>query len=161
MDNQVNGAVDLSTVMPEQTSVLHVVVPGTNKRTGWQITFAGPGHPKTVEQNERLARASLDRAERIEMTQVNSRKWKGDGKQPADVRRENVEWVIGRIVEWTPIKIADFSNGEEVALPRDATPEQIKLAHALLEQPFMVPYFLQMTEFLQDQASFMSASARS
>jgi hypothetical protein len=87
MTDQVNGAAlavaDLSDVMPQSSGVLHIVVPGTNKRTGWQITFAGPGHPKTVAQNEELARAALDKQERIEFAQVNQRKWKTDGKQPS------------------------------------------------------------------------------
>jgi hypothetical protein len=95
--------VDLSDVMPQSTGVLHIVVPGTNKRTGWQVTFAGPSHPKTIAQNEELSRASLDKAERIEMAQVNNRKWKGEGKQPDDVRRENVEWVLGRILSWKAV----------------------------------------------------------
>lgn len=160
-EDHVNGvAVDLSAVMPEETGTLHIVVPGTNKPTGWKVTFAGPGHPKTVAQNEEIARAALGRAERIEMAQVNARKWKGDGKQPEDVRRENVDWVIGRILHWTPIKIGQYSD-QPVELPDNATQEQIKRAHDLLSQPYMQPFFVQMTDFLADQASFTPASAKS
>jgi hypothetical protein len=163
MTDLVNGTAlavaDLSDVMPQSSGVLHIVVPGTNKRTGWQITFAGPGHPKTVAQNEELARTNLDKQERIEMAQVNNRKWKGDGRQPSDVRAENVDWVLGRILSWTPVAISQFA-AAPVALPDDASPEQIKQARALLGQPYMQPYFLQMTEYLGDQASFIAASAR-
>lgn len=163
MTDQVNGAVlavaDLSDVMPQQTGILHIVVPGTNKRTGWQITFAGPGHPKTIAQNEELSRVNLDKQERIEMAQVNQRKWKGDGKQVDDVRRENVDWVLGRILSWTPVSISQFASAP-IELPEDASPEQIKQARALLSQPYMVPYFMQMTEYLGDQASFIAASVK-
>jgi hypothetical protein len=96
-------AVDLSAAIPKDTGTLYIVVPGTNKRTGWAINFAGPGHPKTMAQTEEFSRAALDKAERIEMAQVNNRKWKGDGKQVADQRRENVAWVMGRALSWTPI----------------------------------------------------------
>lgn len=153
------ASVDLSAAMPRDTGILHIVVPGTGKRTGWQITFAGPGHPKAILQNEELARANLDKAERIEMAQVNSRKWKGDGKQVADVRRENVQWVLGRILCWTPITIKQFA-AEPIELPESATPEQLKRAADLLAQPYMTPYFLQMTEYLSDQSSFIEASAK-
>jgi hypothetical protein len=178
MTDLINGTAlavaDLSDVMPQSSGVLHIVVPGTNKRTGWQITFAGPGHPKTVAQNEELARTNLDKQERIEMAQVNNRKWKGDGRQPSDVRAENVDWVLGRILSWkavvrtgeppTDIELAgptirQFSD-KPIELPEDASPEQIKQARALLGQPYMQPYFLQMTEYLGDQASFIAASAR-
>lgn len=161
MEQHINGeAVDLSAVMPEDTGTLHIVVPGTNKRTGWQITFAGPGHAKTVAQNDKLSRSNLDRQERIEMAQVNGRKWKGDGKQPEDVRRENVAWVVGRILHWTPVTVAQFSD-QPVELPADATPEQVKRAQDLLLQPYMGPFFLQMSDFLTAEASFISASAKS
>lgn len=160
-DHEVNGvAVDLSASLPRDTGTLYIVVPGTNKRTGWEIVFAGPGHPKTVAQNEELSRASLDKAERIEMAQVNNRKWKGDGKQVSDVRKENVDWVLGRILSWTPVKFAQFHDGAPVELPADATQEQRKLAADLLGQPYMNAYFIQMTEYLGDQASFIDASAK-
>lgn len=156
----VNGtAIDLSDVMPEETGILHIVVPGTNKRTGWKIVFAGPSHPKTIAQNNEMSRQQLDKAERIEMAQVNNRKWKGEGKQVDDLRRENVDWIMGRIVSWTPIKIKRFS-AEDVELPENATAEQIKRAKELLAQPYMLPYFGQMIDYVADQASFIAASAR-
>lgn len=145
--------VDLSAAIPLNEGVLHIVVPGTNKRTGWDVTFAGPGHPKTIAQTEEITRSALDKQERIEMAQVNQRKWKGEGKQPADIRRENVEWVVGRIIGWTPVTIKQFSP--------DPIEFSDKVAKDLLAQPYMVPYFIQMTEYLGDQASFIEASAKS
>lgn len=145
------GVADISDAIPSDEGVLHIVVPGTNKRTGWQITFAGPGHAKTVAQNNELSRAALQKAERIEMAQVNARKWKGDGKQPQDVRRENVDWVVGRILTWTPVRIKQFSV--------DQVEFSDKVAKELLMQPYMAPYFVQMTDYLADQASFIAGSA--
>ncbi len=159
MDEAVH-AVDLSAAIPSNEGTLFVVVPGSNKRTGWQIRFAGPGHPKTVAQNESFSRISLDKAERIEMAQVNGRKWKSDGKQPADMRRENVEWVVGRILSWTPVSINQFS-ADPVEFPENPTAAQLDRARDLLAQPYMVPYFVQMTDYLGDQASFIEASAKS
>jgi hypothetical protein len=159
-EQEANGvAIDLSDAIPRDTGVLQIVIPGSNKRAGWEVTFAGPGHPKTVAQNENLSRAALDKQERIEFAQVNQRKWKTDGRQPDDVRRENVSWVMGRILSWTPVTIKQFSP-DAVELPAEATPQQIARASDLLSKPYMLPYFLQMTEYLGDQASFIAASAR-
>ena len=146
-----SDVVDLSSVLPIDTAVLDIVVPGTSKRTGWSITFAGPNHPKTVAQNERLARHNLEREQRIEMARVNGRKWKGDNKSVDEARRENVEWIVSRIVDWTPIKIAQFSP-DPVAFSE-------KVAIELLAQPYMVAFFAQMVDFLQAEASFTPASA--
>ena len=55
----------------------------------------------------------------------------------------------------------DRENEGDVIIPAQmATPEQIKRASELLAQPYMTPYFLQMTEYLGDQSSFIEASAK-
>jgi hypothetical protein len=66
---------------------------------------------------------------------------------------------LGRILSWTPVKIGQYS-AEPVELPENATKEQRDRAHDLLSQPYMSPYFVQMTDYLGDQASFIAASAK-
>jgi hypothetical protein len=143
---------DLSGAMPLDTSVLHIVVPGTNKRTGWEVTFAGPSHPKTVSLSNELTRRGLDKAAKMEAAQVNARKWKPEDKQPDEQRRENVESVVARIVTWTPIKIAQVS-AQPIAFSE-------KAAIDLLLRPMMIPYLMQMMEFLGNEASFIADSAK-
>ena len=151
MTDQSNAVADLSALIPGDAAILHVVAPGTNKRTGWQITFAGPGHPKTIAQTNELSRKSLHKAALIEQAQVNGRKWKADDKETADQVRENVAWIVGRIVDWTPVKISQFSP--------DPIVFSETIAIDLLAQPYMGPFFAQCVEFLTNEASFIAASA--
>ncbi len=144
-------AVDLSEALPENTSVLHVVVPGTSKRTGWQITFAGPGHQKAIDAANAQARRGLEKAARIEASQVNGRKFKPEEKTPDELRRGNVEWVVGRIIDWTPVKISQVSP--------DPIMFSVEGAIDLLMLPVMGPFFLQMAEFLGAEGSFIKPSA--
>lgn len=143
--------IDLSAALPVDTAELEIVVPGTSRRTGWVITIAGPNHPKTVAQNERLARRNLERERSIEMARVNGRKWKGEDKSVDEARRENVEWVVGRIVDWTPVKIAQFS-AEPITFSET-------VAIDLLSQPYMGAFFGQIIDFLSAEASFTPAFA--
>lgn len=159
MSQSVNGAVvaaDLSGAMPADTAVLYTVFPGTNKRTGWNITFAGPGHPKTIAFNNDAERKRLHKAAMIERAQVNGRKWKGDeDKQPDESRRESVESWVARIVSWTPV---DFGGGPVEFNEGDATAPT--RAVELLMQPKLGAYLLQMVEFMLDEKSFMTDSAQ-
>lgn len=144
-----NGAVtDLSALIPEDTSPLYIVVPGTNKRTGWVITLAGPGHPKTVALNNETARKQLLLEQRIENARVNGRKFKSEDKQPDEQRREFIESLVARMVTWTPIKIGD-----------EAFEFSDKIAVDLLSRPVMGPYVAQIVDALIAEGAFMKDSA--
>jgi hypothetical protein len=153
-----NGPViDLSgdDALPADTAVLHTVYPGTNKPTGWDITFAGPGHMKTVAFSLSKERERLHRAAQIERSQINGRKWKGDDdKPPEQSRRDFVGDLVARIVSWTPVNFGDgpveFNEGDPAAEKR---------AVELLCKPKLGGYVAQIVEFLIDERSFMKASA--
>lgn len=155
---EVNGATvvaDLANALPADTGMLHTVFPGTNKRTGWNIVIAGPGHPKSIALSNEKERERLQKAQQIERAQVNGRKWKGDeDKQPQDSRREFISDLVGRIVSWTPVNFGDgaveFAEGD-VSAP--------KRAIDLLVQPKMGPYVGQIVDYLLDERSFMKGSA--
>jgi hypothetical protein len=134
--------------LPMDTSDLHVVKPGTNKRTGWVVTFAGPGHPKTIALNTETLRKQLDEAKRIKQSQANSRKVKLDDEQPEDSRREFIEGLVARIVTWSPV---DFGEG-----PIEFSD---KAAVALLLDPKKGAYVSQFVDFLIDDRAFMKGSA--
>lgn len=135
--------------LPEDTADLHIVVPGTNKRTGWVITLAGPGHPQTVALANEYERKRLQKSSAIEKAQVNGRKWKGDDDvQPDDSRRESVASVVARVVTWTPV---DFGNGAIEFTP--------KAAVDLFMDPKKGAYFSQIVDFITAERAFMKDSA--
>lgn len=142
------AAVDLTAIMPADTADLHIVAPGTNRRTGWVITFAGPGHERAIALSNNAQRKRLALEQRIEQARVNGRKWKGDDKQPEENRREFIEDLVGRIVTWTPVDIGDgpiaFSD---------------KAAVELLLRPKMGFAVAQISDFLLDERSFTTGSA--
>lgn len=142
-----SDSVDLLAFAPVDESVLEILAPGTGAPTGWAITFAGPSHPRTVAWSDERARRSLRRQGRIEAAQANGRKYKADDRDLDEVRRENVDSIVARILRWTPLKIG----GEEIAF----SPER---ATELLIDPRFSWVLGQCLEFLGDEASFTKGS---
>lgn len=128
------------------TSTMTVMVNGAP--TGWKWTFAGPGHPKSIEQSNRLAREELAEQRAIQQARANGKKWKASDETPDELRRENVANVVERLVGWSPVKI----DGKDFAF----TPENATL---LLADPKRVGLLTQALEFLADENSFTRRSA--
>jgi hypothetical protein len=147
MTTEPNTVTNLVDDLPMDTADLHVVKPGTNKRTGWVVTFAGPGHPKTIALNNEASRKQLDESKRIKQQQANGRKVKIDDEQPEENRREFIEGLVARIVTWTPV---DFGNGP-VEFSDTAAVE-------LLLDPKKGAYVSQFVDFLIDDRAFMKDS---
>ena len=84
---------DISVFDSADTADMTVAHPATSEPTNWVITFAGPGHPKTIDLADRRARQHLREEKAKEQARVNGRKWKGDEKTPAEQRAENIEWM--------------------------------------------------------------------
>jgi len=122
-----------------------VVIGG--RLTNWTWRFAGPGHEKTVEYNERMARDRLHRSAMQEQAQVNGKKWKAPEESVDEVRSRNVEWILSRLLGWSPVKLG----GQDYPFSRDN-------AKALLLDP-KKPFLAQAVEFLADEASFTPRSA--
>jgi hypothetical protein len=142
--------INMADDLPNDTAELHIVKPGTNIRTGWVITLAGPGHPQTIEMNNEAERERLHRSQEIERAQVNGRKWKGEDEQPDQSRRKFVSRITGRIVSWTPV---DFGAGA------------VEFSQENAIKTFMDPkkgaFFGQVVDFLTAERAFMKDSATS
>ena len=139
---------DLAALDAADEAVMEVIANG--QPTGWRWTFAGPGHPRAVEQQNRIARAALAEGRAKEQAQVNGRKWKAPEKTPDEQRAENVEFVIERLLGWSEVTMG----GE----PFPFTPEN---ARALLSDRKKPALLAQAVEFLLDDASFTVRSAKS
>ena len=139
---------DLGDAFPADTAVLEIVKSGSNEGTGWKITIAGPSHPKTLAWSEKSARETIRKQRAMEAAQANGRKWKPEERTPEEARRENVEWVVSRIIDWTPVRIGgDVHHFSE------------KTAIELLSRQQMGFVFAQIVEFLADERSFTARSA--
>lgn len=141
----------LSAFAFKDTATLDILAPGGSKSIGWRITFAGPGHPKTIAFNEAKNREILHRNRQIEAAQINGRKYKPEEQTVEEARRENVRWVAARIVEWTP-----------VALSPDKPPLAFSEAAAIeiFINPDLGWIYAQCLDFLAADQSFTQTSAK-
>lgn len=141
------AAVDLTDFLPLDEAGIEMVAPG-GRKTGWMVTLAGPAHPKRIAANDAAARKALQRSKEIDQAQINGRKYKVDEQSPEDVRRENVEGIVSRIVTWTPVRIGgetyEFSD---------------KRAVELLMRPEMGWAVVQIAEAQADESRFTRSSA--
>ncbi len=124
-----------------------VVING--KVTTWVWIFAGPGHEKTVAWGDKIAKQRLHEERQREQAQVNGRKWKAPEETPDEVRERNVQWVLARLLRWSPVRM----NGEDFPF----TPEN---ARTVLIDP-RKDIYRQAIEFLADEQSFTPRSATS
>ena len=138
-------AFDLAALKAADTATMTVLHPMTGEPTTWQITFAGPAHPKAIALSNRLARKRLGDERLREQAAANGRKWKAAERTPEEIREENVRIVAERILGWTPVRL----NGSDVAFSEDA-------AVALLLDPSYGRVYDQVLEFLAADDSFLS-----
>ena len=125
---------------------MSVVVNG--KLTTWIWTFAGPGHPSAIEQSNRIGRERLHRDRDKEQARVNGRKWKAEEETLDEIQRKNVQFVVERLLGWSPVKL----DGELVEFSPAA-------ATRILEDPKKASLLQQAIEFIADEKSFTRRSA--
>ncbi|MBX3536435.1 MAG: hypothetical protein KF735_02255 [Chelatococcus sp.] len=140
-------SLDLDTLSTD-TANLEILKPGGVEGTGWVITFAGPGHSKAIAWSNENSRRNLRKEQQMEQARANGKKYKAEDREPEEVRRDNIRWVVAHIVDWTPVDIG----GGPVAFTEEA-------ATQLLLNPKMSWAILQMIEFLADDRSFTKRSA--
>lgn len=141
--------IDLDGDLPGETAELKMVKPGTSEPNGWVLTMAGPAHPKTLAHKDKKQRERLHKEATIEQAQVNGRKYKADERTPEEAEIDTMQWVVSRIVTWTPVRIG----GETIAFS-DAS------ATELLRRPTMAAYLQQIIDYLNADRAFMPPSAR-
>jgi len=130
------------------TANMTVIVGG--RPTSWVWTFSGPGHPKTLDQSNRVSRAALHKQKLMEQAQVNGKKWIAEEETPAEIRAQNVQFVVDRLIGWSDVTIG--------GVPYPFTAEN---AVALLSEPSRIALLTQALEFLSADASFTRRSAGS
>ena len=134
--------------LSSDTATHEILKPGGVEGTGWVITFAGPSHPRAVAWSNENSRRTLRKEQQVEQARANGKKYKAEDRDVDDVRRENIQWVVAHIVDWTPIDIGDGP----VAFSDAAATE-------LLLNRRMGWALVQMIDFLADDRSFTKRSA--
>lgn len=138
--------VDFDAFLPTEDFVLDVMQDG--KRTGWQITLGGPEHPKAVAFADAQLRQGLERARLARLALANGSELPAEQKEPDEARRENVAWMVARIIHWTPIRVG----GKEYPFSDDA-------AFDLLTRPTFGGVVRQISKALEIEARFLKRSA--
>lgn len=115
--------------------------------TGWIWTFAGPGHPATIEADRQQSQRFLNREAEKERSQVNGRKWKGEQPKVDERRADGIAYVVSRMLRWSDMTM----NGQ----PYPFTPAN---AGAVLGNPAMPTLLEQANAFLVSDKSFTKRS---
>ena len=136
----------LDSLADAETASLNIVIGG--RPSGWLWHFAGPGHDKAQAQQNRISRERLHKDKLIEQARVNGKKWVAPEETPDGVRASNVDYVIERLVGWSPIRI-----------DKQDYPFTAENARALLADPKRIGMLTQALEFLSADSSFMQRSA--
>lgn len=126
-----------------------MVVTHNDRPTTWKWYFAGPGHARAIAQSERVARESLATAAAKEQARTNGKKWKEPVDSPDEVREKNADFVLERLLRWSPVKL----NGEMLPFSPEA-------AKKLLLDP-RKDLLAQSLEFLGENRSFIKRAATS
>ena len=142
---------DLDDFSSADTADMEVRLNG--KSTGWTWTFAGPGHPKTTEQGDRIAKAALKASHAKERARVNGKKWEPEEETVEDLRKRNVDFVVDRLIGWSDIQVAG-ADGKPQPFPFTA-----ENARKLLSDPSKGGLLQQAYSFIGDEDSFTKRSA--
>ncbi len=105
--------------------------------TGWLWTFAGPGHPTTIEADRKQTQRFLNREAEKERAQVNGRKWKGEAVDPDQRRSDSIAYVVSRMLRWSETTMGGqpypFTHDNATAVLSDPSmPGLIEQANAFL-----------------------------
>lgn len=138
---------DLSQLDAIDEAVMEVRRPDGSD-TGWRWTFAGPGHPKSIEQSNRIAKERLRREAAKEQAVTNGKKWKAEDETIDEALARNVRIVTDRLLGWSSIQMGgkDF-------------PFSTENATTLLMDRRKGSLLIQALEFLGDESSFTQRSA--
>lgn len=145
--NQSADILDLADMGMAEES--HLTIKINDKPTNWVWTFAGPSHPKTIQQSNRLARERLHEDRQKEAARVNGRKWVPPQEDVEETRLRNINMVVERLIGWSPINL----HGEAFQFSDE------NARKVLLDQSKSY-ILMQALEFLGNEQHFMPRSAK-
>lgn len=148
-----NGAaVDFSSFLTVDQIPYEVLSPDGVSGTGWTWTIGGPGHEKAVAYQNEQSRKNLRKARMIEQAQVNGRKYVPEERSADEQRRENVAWVVSRVLDWSPVKLPFITGNDEPVTFSD------QIAIKALMHPHMAFVFTQLVDVVTEDKRFTRRS---
>lgn len=134
--------ISLEQIDAAETATLRILIGGMDSE--WDWTFAGPGHPKTLELNQRLFREGQQR-DRAAM-----RNRGGIVEESLEeARRRNITPIAARVIGWSDVEVG----GKPLPFSEAA-------ALDILLDPKKVEILRQVQDFLTAEDSFRQRSAK-
>lgn len=144
-DKVVNLA--LSDVDALDEAELDMLIAG--KPSGWKWRFAGPGHELGLAQSKRVAEEQLHKNKMQEQQRLNMKKIKVELQTPDELKEDNVNFVLERLLGWNTVSI------DGTSYPYDR-----ETARKFLLDPRKNTLLQQAVEFILDDNSFMKRSTK-
>jgi hypothetical protein len=141
---------DLASADAQDEATLVIKHPTTDKPTTWVWTFYGPGHPKTVEVADKASRMALRDLHEQKQARINGKKYKVEEQSLDRLRAENVDSIVARLKEFTPVTFGS----ETIAFTPDT-------ARNLLLDRKKGWLYGQVIDFLRTDENFIQPSAKS
>jgi len=139
-------AIDITGFLPTHDFRLQIIA-ANGKPTGWWWTLAAASHEKNIAFTEGRAARNLERAKVLREAQFNGQRYEAEAKTPEEDRREDVQWIVARTLDFTAIKLGDtvftFSD---------------KAVEDLLIRPELNFAVVQIVKALNDDARFIKRS---
>lgn len=142
-------AFSLDGLAAADTAELKIRHPITGETTGWTWIIAGPGHPQTISHADKMQRRRLNEERLKEQARVNGKRWKGDDRDPDEIRADTVAGIVARVIAFDPVVLA----GAEIAFSPEACAR-------LLSDPAYGWLLSQVIEFLTEDTAFFPASPK-
>jgi hypothetical protein len=134
------NVVDLTDFAPVDDTTIEIK--RGDRGTGWFVTIGDLSNPIVQERTHAAAKKAL-----------KAKKVADEDRDLEESRRENLGWVIARVLGWTPIKLA-FISPDEIEYSQEN-------AIKVLLHPKMAWALAQIINAVADEKSFMKASAES
>lgn len=136
-----------------------MVVNAAGRATNWVWVFAGPGHPKTIEQSNRIGRERLHLERQQEQARVNGRKWKAQEESTDESLNRNVTLVLERLLGWHLVDKDGNATDVAVTMNGEPFPFSAENAKKILTDRRKSALLFQALDFLSDEAAFTRRSA--
>lgn len=133
----------------------------SNDKVRWAWVYGGPGHPKSIEADNRRARKRIREDALKEQAVTNGKKWKAEERSVDEAKEDIIIVATERLLRW---HLEDVVSGEplnaEPKLNGAPLPFSEENARRFLREPKHVAILHKVLEWLGDENSFTQRSAK-
>ncbi len=151
-ENSAPKSFDIEDIDAADEGTMHVFING--KDTGWIWVFAGPGHKRTIEQSNKIAREQMNRAREQDEAVVNGRRWKAEVQTPEESHARSVGIVVDRLLGWHLVNDKGEKTGAEVKMAGQPFPFSVENARKILDDRRKGSVLIQALQYLNSETAF-------